>query len=171
MTTFAGEIGIIGHNHNRERQYFPSLPMINTAELFDHIPEKGSWQYPKPYDRWDIISPTSVQTKWDGWMTEWIHYLDHVKTGFQIGHRTATEGVISVDLESIKAAIYFPRSGLEAKSYEDNIAQIVSVRKAFAALLSKDARKNLDLKPADTHASPEDIQNARTLVRNFERTA
>jgi hypothetical protein len=152
--------------------------MLDTGEMFDQIPKGGPWELPRPYhDSKDSTTrmladglQKGYQAQWDVLLGEWIHYLDHASKGFQIAHRTATEHIISGDLESVQAAIYFKRSGLEVNGFEGNMTNIASIRRAFTSLLSKDAQKKLKLKGQDIRASDEDIQKARTLVRNFERT-
>jgi len=170
MTAFAAERGIIGHNHHREPRYFPFVAMLDTAELFEHIPAEGPWKLPLPFRHTDIMFKGSFRESWDIILREWIHYLDQAKEGFRISHIAATEHIISGDHQAFKAARYFNDYGLEATSYEEQITKVASARRAFGALLSKDAQKKLELKGKDIHASPEDIQNARTLVSNFERT-
>jgi hypothetical protein len=152
--------------------------MLNTAELFEHIPKQGPWKLPRPYHHSENSTTKMLadglqaeyQAQWDGLLGDWIHYLDHASEGFQIYHRAVTEHIISGDLESAHAATYFSRSGLDVNDFEGNMTKVASIRRAFAALLSKDAQKKLNLKGRDIRASDEDIQNARTLVRNFERT-
>jgi len=169
MPIFTREMGRIGGPHYWETRYIPNLSMPGTAELFDHIPEQGPWKLPKPYNYWDKTLPESYREKWDGLLTEWIQYLDRATKGFQIGHMAATEHIVSG--ESLEAAIYFKHGRLETANYEEDIAKIASARRAFSALLSTDAREKLKLKPGDARASDEDIQNARRLVSNFNRTS
>lgn len=170
MTGFAAERGIIGHDHHREPRYFPFVAMLDTAELFDHIPEEGPWKLPLPFRHTDIMFEASFRESWDRILREWIQYLDQAKEGFRISHVAATEHIISGDHQSLKAAMYFNDYGLETITYEDQISKVASARRAFSALLSKEEQKKLKLEGKDIHASDEDIQTARTLVSNFERT-
>jgi hypothetical protein len=168
MSAFAGELGFFEH-HYRNEEYLPGLPILDTEELFDHIPKEGAWKLPKPFRQFDTADTFSYQKHWDKLLNDWIHYFNRASKGFHLIQRTVSEGIVTGDLESIQAARYFRRGGLEATFNDENIANISSVRRAFIALLSKDAQQKLKVDESEMIASEDDIQNARTLVNNFER--
>jgi hypothetical protein len=167
MTGFPGETRLRS-DHHQEEQYRPPIEIGYTSALFDHIPIQGPWQLPKPWHGVEKVDTKSFRETWDELFTEWIRYLDHASKGFQIIQRTITEGVISFDLASIQAANYFHNSGLEGQGYEKKIEKVLSVRRAFATLMSKDAQDKSGMKGEDILVSDEDIQNARKLVHNFK---
>jgi len=144
--------------HPPEKSYSPSVPTGLTSTLFNHIPQDGPWQIPQSFRQ---------EGNWDKFLQEWIGYLDHAAEGNQIILNAISTNVADGASENIKAAEYF-NSALPADTYREKLEKVLSVRRALAALLSKDARKKLNLKNRDIRASAGDIQNARTLVKEFD---
>lgn len=167
MTVPIQEAGIIGHHHTQEEPYFPAVPLRDTLILFDHIPEHGPWQLPKPWHILEKEDPKGFRVKWDVMLSMWVQYLDSASKGFQVVETAVTGGDIIPDVQSLDAATYFGHSGLKAKSYEEYRAKVLSVRRAFAALMSKDEQERMGMKGEDILVSDEDIRNARKLVGNF----
>lgn len=174
MTVARTELGFVGRRHPWEnRPYFPSLAMLDTGEMFDQIPQKGPWQLPSPYHNSKDSTTRMLadglqkgyQTQWDDLLGDWVRYLDHAEEGFNIAQRAAKEHIVSGDSNDLTAYLYFERSGIDV-----TLDNIHSVRRAFVALLSPKAREALKTKASKKGPTEQDIQNARTVVRNFEHT-
>lgn len=159
MTTFVGEMGLFHGPNTPERPYFPSLSISPVFNVFNKIPQEGPWQIPKSFRQ---------EKNWDALLQKWVRYLDYAAEGNQIYLRAKNTNIILGAKEDAQAWEYFNNCGLPEKTYEKSLEKIASVRRAFAALLSKKSQKHLKLEGDDIHASAEDIQNARTLVKNFE---
>jgi hypothetical protein len=160
MTTFAVEMGIIGDPQYPEKPYNPSLPILPIFNLFNRIHQEDPWQIPNSLHQ---------QEDWEELLLKWGIYLNQAILGnltFLIAMQT---NIVDGSLEDTQAAEYF-NSELHVKTHEEGLEKVLSVRRAFVALLSEKSKKYLKWKDDEIHASPEDIQNARTLVSNFERS-
>ncbi len=168
MTVSMQEADIIGRHHRWENRYTPDVPIRETVKLFDIIPDQGLWQLPEPWHILEKEDPEGFRVKWDVMLSMWIQYLDNASKGLQIFNKAVKEGDISVEVEVIDAANYFYNAGFETKGYEEKTAKVLSVRRAFAALMSKEQQKRMAMKDDEILVSDDDVRNARTLVRNFE---
>jgi hypothetical protein len=158
MNAFDGEMCITPDHHQRERPYPPSLPLLDISNLFNQIPQEGPWQIPKSFHQ---------EENWEDLLLKWCLYLKKAERGNLIFLIAIQTNIVDGTLEDTQAAEYF-NDVLPAETYEERLEKVLSVQRVFVALLSEKSQKYLKLEGNDTHASPKDIQNARTLVKNFE---
>ena len=158
----------------------PHLPVIDTLELIDHIPD-GRWEIPnEPYTFWGRIDEKdldfmkdykreSFRKQCEEIVGEWIPFLDRAEKGYRIAVRVIEEGVLRCDLGSIEAFNLFceafsPKFVQDKKFNEEKT--ISSVRNAFLYLLPKGKVEELGHEKPEA-VDEEGIENARFFVNRL----
>ena len=162
---------------HRER---PHLPVLDTLELIDHMPE-GKWEIPQePYTHWERINDNdlesikaykreSFQGRCRELILEWMPFLESAERGKRINLRFIKEHILTTDLDGIRNynlfhGIFAAKFAADRELKFEDVA--ASVRNAFLALLTEDQVRSL-WHEGPKEVSEQDIENAKYLVHRF----
>lgn len=155
----------------------PILPVLDTQEMIDHMPE-GKWQIPtEPYTLLERICADDLdfmkedkrenfQAQCREMISDWMPFLDSAERGYQINKRVIEEGVLTPDLDSLESFRFF--YGAFAPKFRQNEGlsfeeALTSTRNAFLNLMTNEQAEELGHECPE-EISQEDSKNATFLV-------